>query len=299
MHVEAVDADKASRVFVVHGRNGKAARAMFSFLRAIGLRPTEWSQAVAATGDGSPYLGRILEAAFDQAQAIVVLMTPDDVVHLDPAYADGDDDPETRPAGQARPNVLFEAGMAMGRDEKRTILVELGNLRVPTDIVGRHVVRLDGSTERRQDLAQRLRTAGCAVDQSASHWMTEGDFTPPSASAGLPLGRRSASTTRSKASVDGSWHRSGGSRLDEIKITNTGTVTLLDLKVSPPVDPEGIQIEQDEPMKRLPTGKTATLRGYGPWHFMGGSRVTQFEVNVEAKLENGDDFQQDVFMDAG
>lgn len=58
------------RVFVVHGRNLAARDAMFSFLRAVGLQPIEWSQAVAMTGEASPYVGTILDAAFGAAQAI-------------------------------------------------------------------------------------------------------------------------------------------------------------------------------------------------------------------------------------
>jgi len=37
-------------VFVIHGRNEAARKSMFEFLRAIGLKPLEWSQALAATG---------------------------------------------------------------------------------------------------------------------------------------------------------------------------------------------------------------------------------------------------------
>ncbi len=107
---------KSSRVFVVHGRNAGARDAMFEFLRAIGLRPIEWAQAVQATGKGSPYIGEILDAAFERAQAVVVLMTPDEIAYLRTEYGHGTNDPETQPAAQARPNVLFEAGMAMGRD---------------------------------------------------------------------------------------------------------------------------------------------------------------------------------------
>ena len=68
--------DRRRRVFVVHGRNEPARDAMFSFLRSIGLQPIEWSQAVAATGEASPYIGVVLDSAFDAAQAVVVLMTP-------------------------------------------------------------------------------------------------------------------------------------------------------------------------------------------------------------------------------
>ena len=167
----------AREVFVVHGRNGKAREAIFAFLRSIGLHPLEWSEAVQSTGRSSPYIGDILNAAFSKAHAVVVLMTPDDDAQLrEPLRSDNDPPHETELSGQARPNVLFEAGMAMGRNEDRTILVELGTLRPFSDIAGRHVIRLDNTTQRRQELAQRLRAAGCPVNLDGTDWHTAGDF---------------------------------------------------------------------------------------------------------------------------
>lgn len=164
-------------VLVVHGKNEKARKAMFEFLRAIDLRPIEWSVARAKTGQGSPYIGAILSAAFEMARAVVVLFTPDDEARLRPEWRSRDDGPhEATLMGQARPNVLFEAGMAMGRNEKNTVLVELGDLRPFSDIGGRHVVRLDDSHQRRQDLALRLRDAGCPVSLDGHDWHNAGDF---------------------------------------------------------------------------------------------------------------------------
>ena len=167
----------AREVFVVHGRNEKARQAIFAFLRSIGLHPLEWSEAVQSTGRSSPYIGDILNAAFSRAHAVVVLMTPDDDAQLrKPLRSDHDAPHETELSGQARPNVLFEAGMAMGRSEDRTILVELGTLRPFSDIAGRHVIRLDNTTQRRQELAQRLKLAGCPVNLNGIDWHSAGDF---------------------------------------------------------------------------------------------------------------------------
>jgi predicted nucleotide-binding protein len=171
------DAPDTRTVFVVHGRNEAARKSIFAFLRAIGLKPLEWSQAIAATGEGTPYIGQVLDKAFSIAQAIVVLMTPDDVACLRKEFQNEQDpEHEKKLTGQARANVLFEAGMAFGRHPKRTVLVEMGALRPFSDIGGRHVLRLNDSSQRRQDLANRLQTAGCAVDLTGRDWHTAGSF---------------------------------------------------------------------------------------------------------------------------
>ena len=41
-------------IFVIHGRNAKAKRALFQFLRSLSLQPIEWSQMVYRTGTPSP-----------------------------------------------------------------------------------------------------------------------------------------------------------------------------------------------------------------------------------------------------
>jgi len=85
---------------------------------------------------------------------------------------------ETELTPQARPNVLFEAGMAMARNPERTVLLEFGHLRPFSDIGGRHAVRMDGSTEKRQELAARLQKGGCSVSLVGTDWHTVGDLKP-------------------------------------------------------------------------------------------------------------------------
>ena len=165
------------KVFVVHGRNIQARRAMFAFLRAIGLEPIEWSEAVRLTGEASPYIGDVLDIALEEAQAIVVLLSGDDLAYLREAHRLASDPPyESQPTPQARPNVLFEAGMAFGRNAIQTVLVELGELRPISDLAGRHVVRLSNEIGARQNLAHRLERAGCPVKLTGEDWHTAGDF---------------------------------------------------------------------------------------------------------------------------
>ena len=165
------------KIFVVHGRNEKIRSDIFQFLRCLGLEPLEWTKALNLTGASSPYIGEVLDAAFSNAQAIVVLLTPDDIVRLRGDLHKPDEKIEEKEDRyQARPNVLFEAGMAIARDEKRTILVKVGGVKDFSDIGGRHILNLNNTPEMRQIFIQKLFTAGCAVDTTGTDWLKIGDF---------------------------------------------------------------------------------------------------------------------------
>ena len=157
---------------------------MFQYLRALGLAPIEWNEAVALTRKGAPFIYEIVDAGLQEAHAVVVLLTGDDITHLRSELAGGHhlSAPET-PTPQARPNVLFEAGMALGRMPTRTALVTLGQLRPFSDIAGMHAIEMSNASTHRVALAERLRTIGCPVNTSATEWLTAGDF-----NAAVPAG---------------------------------------------------------------------------------------------------------------
>lgn len=291
--------ERGTAVFVVHGRNEALRRSVFDFLRAIGLQPIEWTQAVALTGKGSPYIGEVLDAAFHAASAIVVLMTPDEIAYLQPQYGHGDHDPEIQPAPQARPNVLFEAGMALGRDQERTILVEIGDVRPFSDVGGRHVVRLANTVAARQALATRLQTAGCAVDLSGQDWHTAGDFTPPPApGGGLPLGRRvpSAPVMRKPIEFDLRYINKGGNRLDKLVVLNRGSEPAYEVALSVPKG-AALSRTEDVAIDKIPPGKSVTIDVLSSLRMMGAREAAAFDVTLTAKTEAGDVVSQDVFLD--
>jgi predicted nucleotide-binding protein len=166
--------EKARNVVVVHGRDKVIRDSMFQFLRALHLNPREWNQAVTQTGQASPYTGEIVEKLFEDAQAIVVLLTPDERVRLreDLAVNKSADDEGWQP----RPNVFVEAGKALERDEVHTVLVKIGPVRIPSDLHGRNLVNLDDSSEQRHTLVQRLLAAGCAAQTAGADWLSTGRF---------------------------------------------------------------------------------------------------------------------------
>jgi predicted nucleotide-binding protein len=159
-------------VMVIYGHDHQANAALFDWLRAIGLEPQEWSHLIHASGSGSPYIGQVLDQALRKVQAVIAFFTPDEYVTA-----------ATPQRGQrawrlqARPNVLIEAGMALIAHPTRTILAVLGTQDIPSDLAGRHYVRLNhASVAPLHDLASRLRDAGCDTNTTGTDWLNPARF---------------------------------------------------------------------------------------------------------------------------
>jgi predicted nucleotide-binding protein len=153
-------------VMVVCGHDKQANDALFAWLRAIGLQPREWSQLIQGSGSASPFMGEVLDKALRDVQAVIAFFTPDEYVT---AAAPGDHSP---PRFQARPNVMIEAGMALITHPTRTIIAVLGHQQLPSDLAGRHYVRLSHTdVDPLHDLAQRLADAGCDISLSGTDWL--------------------------------------------------------------------------------------------------------------------------------
>jgi predicted nucleotide-binding protein len=159
-------------VAVVHGRNEPARNGVFTFLRALGLEPIEWQEAIRRTGSAAPYVGQIVDMLFAEVQAVVVVLTGDEDEQLRVPFRRERDD--SNAARQSRPNVFFEAGMAFARHPDRTLVVQIGEHRSFSDIFGRHVVHLTGDSTSREDVRTRLKSAGCAVKEAGTDWLSAG-----------------------------------------------------------------------------------------------------------------------------
>jgi predicted nucleotide-binding protein len=175
-----MSASNTKNVFVVHGRSLRARDAMFEFLKALGLNPMDWNQAIKSTDRTVVHISDILISAFNEAQAIIVLFTGDDEGRLRKRFRREDDpDYEIEETPQPRLNVVFEAGMAFGHCQERTVFVQLGKKMRPfSDIAGIHIIRFTGTHENRELLRDRLKQAGCAI-RPRKDWLTAGDFSRP------------------------------------------------------------------------------------------------------------------------
>lgn len=167
------------KVFVIHGQNIAARKAVDQFLRVLGLQPIDFDQLSSSLG-GTPTIGDIVRAGLEQGQGIVALFTPDEFSALRPEYR-GSNQPSTEVMRWlSRPNVIFEAGMAYGMAPERTVLVTLGtDVTLFSDVAGIHLVKLDNSFQSRGRFRQKLIGMKCEIDLLTVAWgdpTSSGDF---------------------------------------------------------------------------------------------------------------------------
>ncbi len=173
IHLEEI-ALSSKKVYVIHGRNLKAFDELASFLTSLRLDPIEWETAIKLTQKPSPYIGEVIDAAFDFAQAIIVLLTPDEKVELKAEFCKSGENPYTE---QARANVIFEAGAAVSKYPQQTIFVQMGVQNIWSDIQGIHIIKISNSINDRLNFISRLEIAGCPINITDSKlWHTQGNL---------------------------------------------------------------------------------------------------------------------------
>lgn len=152
----------ATKVFVVHGRDMRPVEVIKQYLLYLGLHMMPWSEAVRLTGESQPHTYDVVKAGMDGSAAVIVIFSPDDEARVKPDFS-GEGDPDRNVQGQARQNVLLEAGMAFATERRRTIFVKSAPTRDISDIAGFNWVKLDARWDSRKDLKNRLESAGAAV----------------------------------------------------------------------------------------------------------------------------------------
>jgi hypothetical protein len=132
------------RVFVIHGHDLEAREELVKLLRTVGA---DWLsfEDVAISLPGSPYIADVVLEGIRRAKAVVALFTPDEhAVRHQPATPRYLGDQRSGSRWQARPNVMFEAGIAQGIARERMLVVTIGkDVELFPDVGGVHFVRLD------------------------------------------------------------------------------------------------------------------------------------------------------------
>lgn len=104
-------------------------------------------------------------------------MVPEENTHLVEKYQSEPDDGKN--CFQPRPNVIFEAGLALGIKENKTIILQFGDVRIFSDILGKHILKYKGKkkeTEFKNDLFHKLQMAGCNCDARNDYFEINIDY---------------------------------------------------------------------------------------------------------------------------
>lgn len=157
-------------VFVVHGRDSAVQKDLFKFLRVIGLQPTIFDR---ARSPGSEMNFDIVRTGMESAAAVLLLLTPEEASYLrDDLRFPGEDGHVWHP----RPNVIFEAGWALGAHQGKTTIVEAGFTHSISDMHGFNTVRMSGGQHALNDLVHRLKLLGLQPDTTDSAWMVAEEY---------------------------------------------------------------------------------------------------------------------------
>jgi len=170
---EKMVATQPKDVFVIYGRNEALRISVFNLLRALKLNPLEWNAVLSNTGETAPYIGDAIKASLNKVAAVIVVLSPDETVKLKDEFAISSR--ELEEGAQPRPNVILEAGMALGMREDKTIILEFGKIRGISDILGRHIIKFD--TNFKVNLLKRLEIAGCLVNPDSDYFNMAINFT--------------------------------------------------------------------------------------------------------------------------
>lgn len=131
------------RVLMIHGRDSFGVKEVARLVETLGLEPVYWEEALDRTGVWSPSVIERFRSCLDVAQGVLVVLEGG--------------------LGESAVNLAFEAGLALGLAEARTVVVQLGDQTPPRDLAEVNILRLRSTEESVNALSAALRKAGCAV----------------------------------------------------------------------------------------------------------------------------------------
>lgn len=146
-----------SDIFIVHGHDETAKKAVARLIRKLELKPIILHE--------QPNAGRTVIEKFEDYSNVgfaVVLMTPDDIgQHVPPGVFPSHKGLKKR----ARQNVIFELGFFIGKlGRKRVCALYKEGVELPSDYQGVLYVPMDKATAWELELAKEIKAAGLPVD---------------------------------------------------------------------------------------------------------------------------------------
>lgn len=164
--------EKRKKVLVICGPNEAARIEMYDFLKnGAGFTVVEWEQ---VKKNGLSVV-EALKAAFNTVQAVLLVFTGDELVKVK-SRIKGEDKVENGSSFEAQPthDMFLKAGIALGINHSRTILVALGKIKHFHTSFDSYIIKLTNADEDRRSLMEALKQKGCIV--TGKQWLVKGRF---------------------------------------------------------------------------------------------------------------------------
>ena len=142
-HREGGKGRDRSRVLLIHGRDSIGVKEVAKLVERLGLEPILWQEALDRIGLLSPSMIERFRSCLDVAQGVIVVLEGG--------------------LGESALNLVFEAGLALGLAEERTVVVQLGDQTPPDDLAAVDILRLRSTEESANALSSALASAGCTI----------------------------------------------------------------------------------------------------------------------------------------
>ncbi|WP_164009890.1 TIR domain-containing protein [Pyxidicoccus trucidator] len=184
----APPAKDGKKVFIIHGRDRATLQELKRFLKGVGLQAWTFVDEFHESVSNTPIV-EIVARGVSKTRAVIALLTPDEFACLVPERREPTESERNIRRWQPRPNVIYEAGMAMGLNRDGTILVTVGHVELPSDLDGILHIRLTNGIDSRRTLRRKLMQAGCEVEPNLEDWMEPslgGDFSVTVATRPFP-----------------------------------------------------------------------------------------------------------------
>jgi hypothetical protein len=137
-----------SSVLVLSARGSIGALEIIEHLRSLGVHPLTFEETLERSGYDAPSLVDNLRVSVTLSQAVVVVLESQRVTDA--------------------ADLALSAGMSLGLAPDKTIIVRLGDARLPVAMGGLNVLRLNNARESRAALSAALERAGCHVSRGSN-----------------------------------------------------------------------------------------------------------------------------------
>ncbi|MBX3119304.1 MAG: nucleotide-binding protein [Fimbriimonadaceae bacterium] len=146
---------------LIFGRDDVATNCIRRVVKSLSVNLIDFQFAKIKGESADDFNHEIIDRLFESCDGAIVILSPDERAILRPQLHRHASDAKEK--YQARPNVIFEHGIALGKFGRRVIVVQFGDVELHSDVAGLHPFRWSDAKSMRNQLSDRLSAMGYSV----------------------------------------------------------------------------------------------------------------------------------------